>query len=181
MRDIVVVSALTACSLSPLLAHAQQGGAPTPTVLRSAPLPAKLTRAQKVFVSNAGSDSGLFPHPFSGDPDRGYNEFYADVQAMGRFTLVNDPAQADLILELQLTAPSGPQDPNKQNGASDPLPMFRLVIADAVTHTTLWAVTESIGPAVKQQTHDHNFDLALDNLTEVLKRVTTPPLGAGVE
>jgi hypothetical protein len=151
-----------------------------PTVL-SAPLPPKLTHAQKVFLSNAGSDSGLFPHPFSGDPDRGYNEFYADVQAMGRFTIVNDPAQADLVLELQLTAPAGPQSPNKQNGASDPLPMFRLVVYDASTHFVLWAVTESIGPANLQKTHDHNFDLALDNVTEVLKRVTTPPLGAGSE
>jgi hypothetical protein len=139
-----------------------------------APVPGKIYSARKVFISNAGSDSGLFPHPFSGDPDRPYNQFFANVQAMGRYTIVADPAQADLVLELQLSAPSGPQSPNKQNGASDPLPMFRLVIYDAPTHYVLWALTESIDPANLQKTHDKNFDQALANLVEDFKRVGTP-------
>jgi hypothetical protein len=181
MRPFLSLAALALLIPS---AQAQQAEASTPpaaAITRPAPLPPKMARAEKVFISNAGSDSGLYPHPFSGDPDRGYNQFYADVQAMRRFTIVNDPAQADLVLELQLTAPAGPQTPNKQNGASDPLPMFRLVVYDAPTHYVLWAVTESIGAANLQKTHDHNFDLALDDLTQVLTRVTTPPLGAGAE
>jgi hypothetical protein len=177
MPKVISALLLAACSLAPLSGAAQQAAQESAPAIHSAPLPPKLYRAQKVFISNAGSDSGLFPHPFSGDPDRGYNEFYADVQAMGRFTIVNDPAQADLILELQLHAPEGPQVPNKQNGASDPLPMFRLVVYDAATHVVLWAVTESVEVAVLQKTHDHNFDLAVDALCDVLKRVTVPPAG----
>jgi hypothetical protein len=163
-------------------AQAQQSPQPqaeqAPATFAAAPVPGKMYHAKRAFVSNAGSDSGLFPHPFSGDPDRGYNEFYADVQAMQRFELVNDPAMADLVLELQLTAPSGPQSPNKQNGASDPLPMFRLVVYDAKTRFVLWALTESISPANLQKTHDKNFDEALAQLTQVLQRVTVPPMGA---
>lgn len=154
--------------LSTVAASAQQvpeaGGAPVP--------PALFT-AKKVFVSNAGADSGLFPHPFSGSPDRPYNQFYAAVQEWGRYELVAEPQEAELVFEIQLIAPNGPTNANKQEGASDPLPMFRLSILDRKTHYILWALTESIAPATLQKTHDHNFDEALATLTLDLKRLTT--------
>jgi hypothetical protein len=138
----------------------------------TAPVPSSLFSAKKVFISNAGADSGLFPHPFSGDPDRAYNEFYADVESWGRYQLVDAPAEADLIFELQLTAPSGPSNADKSKGASDPLPMVRLVIYDRPTHYILWALTESIAPATLQKTHDHNLDEAVSNLVLDAGRLT---------
>ena len=132
-----------------------------------------LTRAKKIFLSNGGADSGLFPHPFSGDQDRAYDEFYARVKALGRFDMVSDPADADLVLELQLTAPNGPKDADKAKGASDPLPMFRLVIWDRKTHFMLWTLTESIDRANLQKTHDKNFDTAIDKLTRALAKITS--------
>lgn len=138
-----------------------------------APVPPSLTRAKKVFLSNAGADSGLFPHPFSGDQDRAYGEFYTRVKALGRFDIVNDPGDADLVLELQLTAPNGPKDADKTKGASDPLPMFRLVIWDRKTHFALWTLTESIDRANLQKTHDKNFDMAIDELTRALAEKTS--------
>jgi hypothetical protein len=139
-----------------------------------APIPPALLAAKKVFVSNAGADHGLFPHPFSGDPDRAYNEFYADLQSLGRYELVPDPDSADLVFELQLNAPNGPSNADKTKGASDPLPMFRLVIYDRKSHYVLWALTESIEQANLQKTHDHNFDVALSTLVEDVKRLTAP-------
>ena len=138
-----------------------------------APVPPGLFTATKVFVSNAGADSGLFPHPFSGDPDRPYNQLYAALHGWGRYELLADPQDADLVFELQLTAPNGPTNPNKMAGASDPLPMFRLIIFDRKTHYILWALTESIGPAALQKTHDRNFDDAITALTLDLKPLTT--------
>jgi len=137
-------------------------------------VPPALLSAKTVFISNAGSDSGLFPHPFTGDESRGYSTFYADLQNWGRYNLVDDPAKADAVFELQLIAPPGPSGGNKQNGASDPLPMFRLVIYERKTHYVLWTLTESIDPAELQKTHDHNFDVALTNLVNDLKAVVTP-------
>jgi hypothetical protein len=137
-----------------------------------APAPLQLLNAKKVFISNAGADSGLFPHPFSGDPDRAYNEFYANVESWGRYQLVATPADADLVFELQLMAPSGPSNADKSKGASDPLPMLRLVIYDRPTHYVLWALTESIAPADRQKTHDHNFDEAVANLVLDAGRLT---------
>jgi hypothetical protein len=125
------------------------------------PVPSAILSAKKIFVSNAGADSGLFPSPFSGDTNRGYNQFYAGLQATGQYELVTDPAEADLVLELQLTAPNGPSNGSKINGASNPVPMLRLAVYDQETHFVLWAFTQSIDVAILQKTHDRNFDDAV--------------------
>jgi hypothetical protein len=161
------IAFLFTVALLSVLTDAQQ-----PVPVATAPVPPRLFSAKKVFISNAGADSGLFPHPFSGDPDRAYNELYANVESWGRYQLVATPAEADLVFELQLTAPSGPSNADKSKGASDPLPMVRLVIYDRPTHYVLWALTESIAPATLQKTHDHNFDEAVANLVLDAGRLT---------
>ena len=139
----------------------------------AAPVPPKLYAAKKIFLSNAGADSGLFPHPFSGNSDRAYNQFHAALQSSGQFTLVADPAEAELFLQLQLVAPSGPKDADKTKGSSDPLPMLRLTIFDRATHYILWTLTESIDSANLQKTHDRNFDDALNALVKDWKGLTS--------
>jgi hypothetical protein len=154
---IPLISLLLPFVLPAAFAVAQQAG--------TAPVPAAIRTATRIFVSNAGADSGLFPSPFSGDPNRGYNELYAGLKANGGYELVADPGEADLVLELQLTAPVGSthsMNTNKINGASDPVPMFRLTVYDRKTHYVLWAFTESIEIAYLQKTHDRNFDDALN-------------------
>jgi hypothetical protein len=150
---------LSAATLLAIPSFAQQSVPPA-----AAPVPSAIHSATRIFISNAGADAGLFPSPFSGTPDRGYNQFYAALQNQGSYQLVNDPSQADLVLELRLTAPYGPSEPSKQKGASDPLPMFRLVVYDAKTHTTLWAFTRAIDIAYLQKSHDRNFDNALTDI-----------------
>jgi hypothetical protein len=156
---IVLCTAL----LPAVMALAQQV-APAP----AAPVPQAILDAKKIFVSNAGADSGLFPSPFTGDTNRGYNQLYAGLKANGQYELVGDPAAAELVLELQLSAPAGSTrelTSNKVNGASDPVPMFRLTVYDRKTHYVLWAFSQSIEIAYLQKTHDRNFD---DALTAVL-------------
>jgi hypothetical protein len=131
------------------------------TYIQPGPVPPAITSARTLFVSNAGADSGLFPEPFSGDPNRAYTEFYSGLKASGKYEIVGDPSEADLVLELQLTAPNGPSKGSKVNGASDPVPMLRLVVYDRKTHYVLWAMTESIEIAFRQKTHDKNFDEAI--------------------
>lgn len=144
-----------------------------------APVPPAIHNGKNLFVSNAGADGGLFPHPFSGGEERGYNQLYAALKATGHYKLVSDPRQADLVLELRLTAPYGPSDPNKVKGASDPLPTFRLVIYEAGSHYVLWALTESIDPANLQKTHDRNFDEALKAIVQDFEALTGKgPAGA---
>ncbi|MCU1322076.1 MAG: hypothetical protein JWM43_1725 [Acidobacteriaceae bacterium] len=142
-----------------------------------APVPPGLSAGKKVFLSNGGGDSGLFPHPFSGNQQRGYDSFYAAMTRWGRYELVNDPAEADLVFELHLIAPSGPANADKSKGASDPLPMFRLVIFDRKTHYALWALTTAIERAALQKTHDRNFDDAVNTLIANLKVLVTQKAG----
>jgi hypothetical protein len=143
----------------------------------AAPVPPAITTAKSIFISNGGSDSGLFPEPFSGDTNRPYNQFFAALLSSGQFHLVADPSNADLVIEIRLIAPYGPTSANKQNGASDPLPMFRLTVYDAKSHFVLWAITSSIGVAYLQKTHDHNFDIALnDVVAQFFSIADKPPL-----
>jgi hypothetical protein len=140
-----------------------------------APVPPAVLSAKRIFVANAGADSGLFPHPFSGNPDRAYNQFYAAFKADGRWQLVSSPREADLVLELRLTAPYGPSNADKQKGASDPLPMFRLAIYDAGNHFLLWALTETIESANLQKTHDRNFENAVEAILADFETLSGKP------
>ena len=176
MRTFLVCSCL---SLAVAAAVTTTGFAQMPAYDEAGPVPPALTAAKTIFVSNAGADSGLFPEPFSGDSDRAYTEFYAALKATGNYTLVGDPARADLVLELRLFAPYGPTNANKQNGTADPRPMFRLVVYEGKSHYILWTVTESIELAFLQKTHDKNFDIALSEiLNQFLKIVGKPPAAA---
>jgi hypothetical protein len=169
--------ALVAAVLSPLLLLGQTPTPPARSAVLPGPIPPAILAARRIFVSNAGADSDLFPHPFSGEPSRGYDELYAALRASGDYELVTDPGQADVVLELRLQAPYGPTNPNKHNGTADPLPMFRLVIYDRPTHYILWTLTESVDTAFKQQVHDRNFDEAIVNLVSAFQALRHSPAG----
>lgn len=175
LQSAARVVVMTTWLLQGVAVFAQDQPGATP----SAPIPAELLSARKIFVSNAGADSGLFPHPFSGDPNRGYNQLFAGLHALAQFELVSSPAQADLVLEIRLMAPYGPNSPNKQNGAADPLPMFRLVVYDRPSHYVLWTFTNTVEVALKQQTHDRNFDQAISDLVADFQALTRAPRAGG--
>jgi hypothetical protein len=145
-----------------------QSGAP------AAPVPPAISNAKAVFLANGGADGGLFPEPFSGDPNRGYFSLYSQIKATGKYELVADPSQADLVMEISLTAPTGPHKDEKTVGTADPLPFFKLAIYDAKSHFMLWTITEPIYIAYRQKTHDKNFDEALANVMADLKALSTP-------
>ena len=67
MKTLLVRSVLCAALFSAAAASAL-------TTWPAAPVPAAITSAKTIFLSNAGADAGLFPEPFTGDPSRGYNE-----------------------------------------------------------------------------------------------------------
>jgi hypothetical protein len=157
------------------IALSAQTPSPSSPLMHGGPIPPAILNAKTIFVANAGADGGMFPHPFSGDPSRGYSQLFAALQDRGEYQLVADPSLADLVLELRLIAPYGPTNPNKINGAADPLPAFHLVIYDRKSHYVLWALTESIDVALIQKTHDRNFDEALSNLVSDFEALTHPP------
>jgi hypothetical protein len=174
----IVVLAVVAVLAVVSSARAQAGprhlgsSSPTKEVDRpqgaSAPVPPALVNAKAVFVSNAGADAGLFPHPFTGTQDRGYGYFYSALANSGRFTLVDSPAAADVVMTIELSSPLGPQGDNKQKGTADPLPTFKLTVYDRPSHYVLWTITQTVDPANLQKTHDKNFDSSIDSIVTQL-------------
>lgn len=137
-------------------------------------VPAAVVNAKSVFVSNGGSDAGLFPEPFSGDPNRPYFSFVGSLQHLQKYDLAADPSDADLVMEIHLVAPTGPQSDSKQLGGADFLPFFKLTIYDRKTHFVLWTITEPIELAFLQKTHDKNFDTALSHLVDDVQALSQP-------
>ena len=139
-----------------------------PTGVNS-PVPVGLLNARKVFISNAGADAGLFPHPFTGTQDRAYAYFYKAIAAGKRFEIVGSPADADVVMQIELLAPEGSLGESKQKGTGDPEPMFKLTVFDRPTHYILWTVTQTVDAAVRQETHDTNFDEAIGSVVSQLQ------------
>ena len=166
-----VVAAALSVAISSTL-HAQTNQTDVSAV------PAGLTNAKSAFVSNGGSDAGLFPEPFSGDPNRPYFQLFKSLKAAHFFDLADAPSEADLIIEIHLSAPLGTLHSAKQLGSADALPFFKLTIYDGKTHFILWTITEPIEIAYLQKTHDKNFDQALAHVVDDLGVLQKPGSGS---
>jgi hypothetical protein len=170
LLHLAIVAAIMLSGAAPALAQTPAKSSP--------PIPSPILAAKSVFLSNGGADGGLFPEPFSGDPNRGYFQLFDQLRTLGTYQLVPDPSQADLVLELQLQAPNGPKEVSKQLGEADPLPFFKLVIYDRKTHFVLWTITEPIEWAILQKSHDHNFDEALSRVVDDIQALSQPNAAA---
>lgn len=139
----------------------------------SAPVPAPIVSAKKVFISNAGGRCSPFGREgFNGGPNRPYSQFNVAMKGWGRYEVVAAPADADLVFEIAFTCPAAGVNVVKGDsiGASYD-PQLRLVILDVKTHITLWGITEHVEPANKQSNRDKNFDRAMSQLVGDLKRL----------
>jgi hypothetical protein len=155
-----------------VLAAAQPQQAP------AAPVPARILTAKKVFVVNAGADGGAYSiAPFSGEPERAYNSFYAAMKTWGHYQLVGAPSDADLLIEIRLTV--SPPEVLSGQSLSWGDAQFRLVIRDPKTQAMLWAMTEQVENAGLLRNRDKNFDQALAKLVARLERLTAPSTTGG--
>jgi hypothetical protein len=124
-----------------------------------APIPAQILTAKKVFIANGGGDESREEGAsYSGGPDRAYNEFYAAMEAWGRYELVSAPGDARVLAD--------------DSPAFDP--QFRVVIRDVKTHETLWGLTEHAQGAVLQSNRDKNFELAMAAVVAQVQRIAGP-------
>lgn len=87
------------------------------------------------------------------------------MKGWGKYELVPTPADADLVLEIRFIA----------DGGSPAQPQFRFAILDSKTHVVLWAFTERVEGANREATARKNYDQAMANLVDDVKKLTTPP------
>ena len=136
----------------------------------AAPIPAQIISAQKVFISNAGVDGmALAAFKREGEPDKHYSQFYAAMKAWGRYELVADPGDANLVFEIRFTAPISGCDK-----LTSYAPQFGLSILDAKTHFAIWTLIEPVQGAYRKGTWDKNFNLGLTALMTDLKKLADP-------
>jgi hypothetical protein len=163
LRAMFAMAMVVMCGL-PLTAETQDPGKPA---MATAPMPAAIQSAKRVFLGNAGVD-GLSMQTFrmSGDMNQPYNSFYAAMKNWGRYEFVGSPADADLVFEISFAAPL--------TGSEKLLtyaPHLRVEIFDAKTHFLLWTIVEPVDGAYRKATWDNNFNTGMTNLVRDLKNI----------
>ncbi len=143
------------------------------TTTAAAPVPSIIASAQRVFISNAGSDSyGSVsyspPDTYTGGPNRFYNQFYAAMKSWGRFTLTDSPTDAEVVYEVRFTSPVVNQT---SQGIGDFIydPQLNLRLLEPRTRVILWSLTEHIAPARTASGANKNFDSAVARMVARVK------------
>lgn len=173
MKALPVVASLTILFGIAGVCEAQKGKKAEETP--QAPIPAQILSAKKVFIANGGGDESRFEsQPYTGGPDRLYNEFYAAMKSWGRYELVSSPAEAELVFEVNLTVVQVQKTGFHSADGDAYDPQFRLKIRDVQTHATLWGLTEHAQPAILQDNRDKNFENALYWIVFELKKIAGP-------
>lgn len=121
----------------------------------AAPIPIQVVSGKKVFISYRESDAD------PGAPNLTYNEFYALMKSWGKYELVTAPADADLVFEIRYVS-----------GLSDS--QLCLSIADPKTHFVLWPFIQHVQSSSRETARRKNFDQAMIDLVDDVKKVTTP-------
>ena len=124
-------------------------------------IPAQIASARTVFLSN---NLGA---PLA-DTDKIFNEIYAGVQQLNRFTILTDPQTADLLLQFNLV--------NSNNGGYGVVQTITLQIIDAKTHVILWSVSDSGQTKAIYGSKDRNLNKydVVDSVLAYLKIISGP-------
>ena len=124
----------------------------------AAPVPVPILQGKRAFVSFELGDVSAFPSLYSGGPERAYSEFYAGMQQWGRYQLVSDPKDADIILAIRFVEIPGITSPQ-----------IRLGINDARSRVSLWGFSEEISGVFLKKNRDKGFSDAVDRVVADVK------------
>jgi hypothetical protein len=160
-KRTVVIGMLLASLIVPVFAQRSSAAKGINTV--AAPVPAPLLNGKRVFISYELGDVTAFPSVYSGGPERAYNEFFSDMKAWGRYALVTDPKDADLIFSIRFVESPGLS-----------CPQVRVGISDAQTHVALWGFVEEIDSALFKKHRDEAFSQSIQLLVTDIQSLLTP-------
>jgi hypothetical protein len=143
------------------------------TTVASAPVPSIIGSAQRVFISNAGSDSyeagGYFRREgYTGGPNRFYNQFYEAMKTWGHFTLTDSPTNAEVVYEVRFADPAVDKTAHGTSSYSSD-PQLDVNLLDPQTRVVLWSLTEHVAPALTTSGANKNFDSAVARMVTRVK------------
>ena len=138
--------------------------------------------AQKIFIANAGMDAFSLQAFRGARPQRRQRLRFPlrRRQKLAQYQLVSSPADADLVLEIRVTAPLTNVGDHAtwdfQHILANTTWQFQtdLVIRDAKSHFLLWTVTEPVRPANLAGTWRKNIATANAAVAGDLKSLLTP-------
>ena len=137
-----------------------------------APLPAVVSNAKKAFLTNGGGSTLAF------------DEFYSQMKQWGRFDLVGNPSDADIIIDLRYTVEDrGPHiwsATNTYTGQTSVYsrelvdPQLILSIYDGGTKNLVWSVTDHRRLARLEKNREKETVNSADRLVEGLRERIPP-------
>ena len=161
LKKSLAMGALLLCCVVPICA--QKSSAAKGINSLAAPVPAPLLNGKRAFISNELGDVTAFPSSYSGGPERAYSEFFDGMKTWGRFELVADPKDADLIFSVRFVDSPGLS-----------VPQIRVGISDAQTHVALWGFVEQVNPAFFKKHRDDAFSATVQLLVSDVQQLITP-------
>jgi hypothetical protein len=150
------------CAL-PVLAQVVRSSAAKGINELAAPVPTPLLNGKRAFISYEQGDVTAFPDGYSGGPERAYSEFFALMKLWGRFELVMDPKDADLVFGIRFV-----------NSPGLMRPQIRIGISDAKTHVALWGFVEEVDPAIFKKHRDASFSESVQWLVTDIQTLLAP-------
>lgn len=153
---------LTVCFALPVSA-AQRSSSAKGVNTTAAPVPTPLLNGKRAFISYEIGDVTAFPSLYSGGPERAYSELFEQMKAWGRYELVMDPKDADVIFAVRFVDSPGL-----------PRPQIRVGISDARTHVALWGFVEEVNFAVFKKHRDDAFSDSVALLVTDIHDLITP-------
>ena len=118
-----------------------------------APVPDPITKGKRAFISYELGDVTAFPSSYSGGPERAYGEFYTQMKAWGRYELVNDPKDADVVFAVRFVDPPAIAHPQ-----------IRIGVQDGKGRISLWGFVEQVDFAFFKKHRDAAFTQAVKTL-----------------
>ena len=147
----------------------------------SAPLPSAVVQAKKAFLLNGQTSSQYLTK--NGNA-LAFDTLYADMRTWGKFDLVDSPANADIVIELQYRPYSaGSRSFGVYNPSSDTVQThavdrfgadFALVVYDARSKDQLWTVTDPPGAARTVKNQQKEVIKSIDRLVDRIKAGLAP-------
>jgi hypothetical protein len=161
-KQMILTIALLGLLAGPTQLCAQLKAAPVNA--SAAPVPAPILNGKRAFISFELGDVSSFPSVYSGGPERAYKEFYTAMQQWGRYQLVADPRDADVIFAIRFVDSPGLS-----------FPQFRLGINAPQSNVALWGFSEEINGAFRKKSRDAAFSDAITQLVRDVQQLTTQP------
>jgi hypothetical protein len=158
----IAIAALSICFTFPICAQQRSSAAKGVNTL-AAPVPTPLLTGKRAFISYEQGDVTAFPSAYSGGPERAYSEFFAQMKAWGRFELVLDPSDADVVFAIRFVDSPGLS-----------CPQIRMGISDGKTHVALWGFVEQVDPAFFKKHRDASFSESVQLLVADVQQLLTP-------